>query len=48
MEIKQLIDINKEYIGQNFETTVLISDIKVKASRNGKRYADLIVQDASK
>ncbi len=48
MSIKQLKDINKNYISQNFEATVLMSDIKVKASKNGKRYADLIIQDASK
>ncbi|QUH18821.1 3'-5' exoribonuclease YhaM family protein [Alkaliphilus sp. B6464] len=48
MSIKQLKDINKSYISQTFETTVLMSDIKVKASKNGKRYADLIIQDSSK
>lgn len=48
MSIKQLKDISKDYISKNFETIVLISDIKVKSSRNGKRYADLIIQDASK
>lgn len=48
MSIKQLQDINKNYISQNFELTVLMSDMKVKASRNGKRYADLIIQDATK
>lgn len=48
MSIQQLKDINRNYISQNFEATVLISDVKVKASKNGKRYADVIVQDASK
>lgn len=48
MSIKQLKDINKNYVSQNFEITVLMSDIKVKASRNGKRYADIIIQDATK
>ncbi|MBU5674892.1 HD domain-containing protein [Alkaliphilus sp. MSJ-5] len=48
MSIKQLKDINKNYISQTFEATVLMSDIKVKASKNGKRYADVIIQDSSK
>lgn len=48
MSIQQLKDITKEYISQNFEAIVLISDIKVKASRNGKKYADIIIQDSSK
>lgn len=48
MSIKQLKDINKNYISQTFETIVLMSDIKVKASKNGKRYADVIIQDSSK
>lgn len=48
MSIQQLKDINRNYVSQNFEATVLISDVKVKASKNGKRYADVMVQDASK
>ena len=48
MSIKQLKDINKNYISQTFEAMVLTSDIKVKASKNGKRYADVIIQDSSK
>lgn len=48
MSIEQLKDINKNYVSQNFELTVLISDVKVKAAKNGKRFADIIIQDASK
>lgn len=48
MGIKQLKDINRNYISQNFELTVLIGDVKVKVARNGKRFADITIQDASK
>lgn len=48
MSIKQLKDINKNYISQSFEITVLMSDVKVKSSKNGKKYADVIIQDATK
>jgi len=48
MSIKQLKDISKNYVSQTFEITVLMSDVKVKASKNGKRYADVIIQDATK
>lgn len=46
--IKKLKDINKKYVGQSIEITVLMSDIKVKADKNGKKYADIIIQDSSK
>ncbi len=48
MSIKQLKDIDRNYISQNFDLTVLIGDVRVKAARNGKRFADIMIQDASK
>lgn len=48
MGIKQLKDIDRNYISQSFELVVLIGDIRVKVARNGKRFADIVIQDASK
>ncbi|HZK57349.1 MAG TPA: HD domain-containing protein [Clostridia bacterium] len=48
MGIKQLKDIDRNYISQNFELAVLIGAVKVKVARNGKRFADIVIQDASK
>lgn len=48
MGIKQLKDINRNYISQNFELTVLIGNVNVRIARNGKRFADIIIQDASR
>lgn len=48
MGIKQLRDIDRNYISQSFELVVLIGDVKVKVARNGKRFADIVIQDASK
>lgn len=47
MEIKQLKDIDRNFISQNFELTVLIGDVRPKVARNGKKFADLVIQDAS-
>jgi 3'-5' exoribonuclease len=48
MGIKQLKDIDRNYISQSFELVVLIGDVKVRVARNGKRFADIIIQDASR
>lgn len=48
MEIKQLKDIDKNFVSQNFELMVLIGEVRPKVARNGKKFADLIIQDASK
>ena len=48
MGIKRLKDINRNSISQNFELTVLIGKVNVRVARNGKRFADVIIQDASR
>ena len=48
MYIKELKDISVEFINKTVEMIVLISEINVKTSRNGKKYADITIQDNSK
>jgi len=40
-----LIDISREHLNQEIRITLLLTDLKVKVTRSGKRYADLMVQD---
>ncbi|MDR5659329.1 OB-fold nucleic acid binding domain-containing protein [Serpentinicella sp. ANB-PHB4] len=48
MFINKLKDIGKEHLHTVVECIVLLSDVKIKVSRNGKEYADIIIQDRSK
>ncbi|MCC5912176.1 MAG: HD domain-containing protein [Clostridiaceae bacterium] len=48
MSIKQLKDINKDYLNQTIELVVLLSEVKVKTTKADKRYAEITIQDASK
>ncbi|MGV8147147.1 MAG: 3'-5' exoribonuclease YhaM family protein [Alkaliphilus sp.] len=48
MLIKNLKEIDKDYMNKTIEATVLIVETKVKTARNDKVYADMIIQDASK
>lgn len=48
MLIRQLKDISKKYLNETIEAIVLISQVKIKTAKNDKKYAELIIQDASK
>jgi 3'-5' exoribonuclease len=48
MFIQHLKEINRNHINETIEAVVLLSDIKIKRAKNEKRYADIIIQDASK
>ena len=48
MQINKLEDISAEHINKVVKMVVLISDINIKTARNGKKYADIIIQDNTK
>lgn len=48
MLINSLKEINKDHMNSVIELNVLLSDIKVKVGKNGKRYGDITIQDKSK
>ncbi|KAB3533442.1 3'-5' exoribonuclease YhaM family protein [Alkaliphilus serpentinus] len=48
MLINKLSEINKGNINDQIEAIVLITEIKLKLTKNEKKYADLSLQDASK
>ncbi len=48
MRVKQLKDISKNHVNQMIEAMAMLLEVKVKTSKNEKRYADMVIQDASK
>ena len=48
MFIKNLKEISKEHLNSIIEAHVLLTDIKLKVSKNEKRYADMVIQDRTK
>ena len=48
MFIRNLREIAKEHLNSIIEANVLLTDIKIKVSKNEKKYADLIIQDRTK
>lgn len=48
MLIKQLKEIDRNHLNQQIEMIVMLVEAKVKTTKNEKRYADLILQDASR
>ncbi len=43
----ELKSITRNEINQEVVLTALLVDVKIKKTKNGKKYADLVVQDAS-
>lgn len=48
MLIQQLKEINKNHLNQQIEIITMLLEVKVKTTKNEKKYADLVIQDASK
>lgn len=48
MFVKKLKDISKSQLNEVIKAIVLLLEVKVKTAKNDKRYADLIIQDATK
>ncbi|SNS10163.1 3'-5' exoribonuclease [Anaerovirgula multivorans] len=48
MFIKQLKEISKKLLNETIEAVVLVSEVNIKTTKNDKKYADLVIQDASK
>ncbi len=48
MLIKQLKEIDRNHLNQQIEMIAMLVEAKVKTTKNEKKYADLILQDASR
>ncbi|AKL96787.1 3'-5' exoribonuclease YhaM [Clostridium aceticum] len=48
MYIKQLKDLSSKLLNETIEAVVLLSEVKVKTTKTDKKYADIIIQDASR
>ena len=48
MRVKQLKEISKNHVNELIEAMAMLLEVKVKTAKNEKRYADIVIQDASK